>query len=69
MIAIDPRKFIVMKKTPIWDDYILVKEIGSGSYGCVYLCEERKSRECRAIKSISKSQLHEEELANLFNEF
>jgi hypothetical protein len=36
MIQIDPTKFIVMKKTPISNDYNLIEQIGKGGFATVY---------------------------------
>lgn len=37
MVAFDYTNFIVKKKTSIWEDFILIKKIGSGSFGSVYM--------------------------------
>ena len=68
-MAIEQEQFIVMKKTPIKDDYELTKKIGKGAYGSVYRSKEKSSGELRAIKVIEKVRLNKDEYNSLVNEF
>eukprot|EP01116_Phalansterium_solitarium_P022430 TRINITY_DN7406_c0_g1_i1.p1 TRINITY_DN7406_c0_g1~~TRINITY_DN7406_c0_g1_i1.p1 ORF type:complete len:613 (+),score=115.92 TRINITY_DN7406_c0_g1_i1:70-1908(+) len=40
------------------NDFHLIKRIGKGSFGEVYLCRKRSTNELLALKQISKSNLH-----------
>ena len=62
-------KFIMMKKTPINQDYIFVKTVGEGSFGKVYKGQLKSSGEYRAIKKIDKKCLDQAELMSIKNEF
>jgi serine/threonine protein kinase len=45
-------KFVIL--TDVDEDFIILKEIGSGNYGIVYLVEDNSTHEQFALKSISK---------------
>lgn len=50
-------------------DYIIIKKIGEGSYGTVYLSEHSKTSQKFAIKALSKSKIKEHsELEKIYNE-
>ena len=39
------------------NQYIMIRKLGSGSYGSVYLCRDKESSEEFAIKIIKRSKL------------
>lgn len=55
--------------TDLENDFIVIREIDSGNYGSVKLCEDIKTREKFALKQLKKSELQQLRVINqLFNE-
>ena len=48
--------------------YKIIKQIGKGSYGIVYLCQNQKNKELCVVKSIDLSSLNEKEKEETINE-
>jgi serine/threonine protein kinase len=57
LLEVDRKQFIVMRKTPICNDYELLAEIGKGSFGSVLRAKQRTTGETRAVKRINKLNL------------
>jgi serine/threonine protein kinase len=51
-----------MSKQRVIGNYSVLREIGSGSYGHVYLAQHNATGEHVAIKTISKSRLRADQL-------
>lgn len=52
--------------TPSMNDFLKIKELGSGHYGSVFLAREKKTGTIFAIKQLSKSALKEEDIVEQF---
>lgn len=50
------------------DKYIIIKNIGNGSYGSVYLCKEVKTEELYAIKKINFNIISKKDKESIENE-
>ena len=56
-IVIDRQWFVTSKITDIALDYVMIKEIGHGAYGVVFLAQHKQSLAYRAIKAIQKIRI------------
>ena len=55
-LRISPGTFIQYLTQPFTSRYRVIRELGSGQFGKVYLAEQRNTRERRAIKEIDKKR-------------
>ena len=67
-LIITPSDFIAEKQGKIRDTYKIGHKIGDGAFGSVRKITHRKTQEVRAVKTISKNSLSEEEKQSFFNE-
>lgn len=67
-IEVKWNKFIKMKRKSFMIDYDVIREIGSGGFGCVYKVVMRNGHIFRAAKKINKKVLKVEEHQNLLAE-
>ena len=52
----------------IRESYTIIKTLGSGSLGCVYLVKDKRSGLERAAKELLKSLMNQSAMENFFNE-
>lgn len=69
-VKIDTKNFIRQRTEKFDEEYIKVKELGSGAFGSVFLVKQKFGGEIRAMKEISKTSLLDSEDPNTIkNEF
>lgn len=67
-IAITSKQFILENKGILSENYEFIKKLGQGTYGVVYKAIQKKSKELRAIKVITRTESAKERELAIKNE-